>query len=168
MNSRIIQSLRRERNYLKHSLEAVEEMLRIQEEGLPMSPEEWSLLAHTGYTYRAAFGFPYLAPNSEKVVFVMRLLSRFARKEEIMLKVMEFQPEQNHEQLASILSRMVSDSRLVSLKYNRSNLFVFYGLPSFVDFEAIDIKEGFAPEPHELAEIRVRKMTLNCGGVLKR
>ena len=62
---------------------------------------------------------------------------------------------------------MVSEGRMVSLKYNASNLYVFYGLPSFVHLPHARIRKGHEPAQEELADIRIKGHSMQCGGKLE-
>ena len=163
MKSDFLKMLRREKQRLKEIGELVDDLIRNLEKNAPLEPGMLGRLYRVCHSDQEQIRYPYFGSMPDKVEFVLEGLGRFSRKETILRRLAEFQPEQDLTHIPTILSRMVADGRAVSLKYNRSNLFVFYGLPSFVDFQNGEIVKDFSPEAKELENLRVRQISISCG-----
>ena len=167
MDPKILHSLKRERDRLKNSMDTIDRLLHLWEEGSYISPEELSLIFQWTFSQRDDFNYPYFGKVPDKIVFAISLLGRFSRKEEIIRKMQELQPYDNYEAVPTVLSRMVGDTRLASLKFNNSNLYVFYGLPSFVDMDENKVIRGHDPNPKITDGLRIKSVRITCGGPLK-
>lgn len=167
MSGQLLEILEKERDQLVITLGALDHLISNLKAKTPMSWEELQQLLYLQYSQQKDYGFPYFGTYGEKILFAVKQLGRFSRKEDVVAKVWEYQQHQKPDNISTILSRLVKEARLVSMKINGSNMYVFYGLPSFIHLPHARIRQGFEPLPEELEDIRVKKFTMQCGGRLK-